>query len=177
MQSKQYAILMKEQESANAEELQEVNVQAMQDNGTNDEPKVEVKSEETESSAEESEEAEKPYAIVENEDGTSMVRVGNFIVLKDKEKEHPYITVTPISRAWYVGYAPGSMVREYLETTLFADEPPTDTDVASVIMFLTGVMAGATILNAGFTNNIIKAVQEMVETAEPTPEETEENKE
>ena len=42
-------------------------------------------------------------------------------------------------------------------------------------MFLTGVMAGATILNADFTNNIIKAVQEMVEKAEPAPEVNEEN--
>lgn len=169
---------MKKQESANAEELQEAKAQTLQSEeaivdaeakakaGAEDEPSAETKSEEGKS---------EDYAIVENEDGTSMVRVGNFIILKDKEKEHPYITVTPISRAWYVGYAPGSMVREYLETTLFADEPPTDTDIASVIMFLTGVMAGATILNAGFTNNIIKAVQEMVEKAEPAPEVNEEN--
>lgn len=98
-----------------------------------------------------------------SEDGTIMVRVGNFIVIKDAEKEHPYITVAPISRDWYVGYGPGSLVREYLETTLFADVPPTDTDIASCIMFFTGVMAGATILNAEFTNKVINAVQDMVE--------------
>lgn len=164
---------MKKQESANAEELQEAKAQTLQSEEAIVDAKAKAKAEaEDEPSAETKSE---DYAIVENEDGTSMVRVGNFIILKDKEKEHPYITVTPISRAWYVGYAPGSMVREYLETTLFADEPPTDTDIASVIMFLTGVMAGATILNADFTNNIIKAVQEMVEKAEPAPEVNEEN--
>lgn len=108
-----------------------------------------------------------------SEDGSVMVRVGNFIVIKDTEKEHPYITVAPISRDWYVGYGPGSLVREYLETTLFADVPPTDTDIASCIMFFTGVMAGATILNAGFTDKVIKAVQEMVEN-QPLPEEPDE---
>lgn len=99
---------------------------------------------------------------LKGEDGAIMVRVGNFIVLKDTTKENPYITVAPISRDWYVGYGPGSMVREYLDTTLFADAAPSDTDIASCIMFLTGVMAGATILDAEFTNNVIKAVEDMI---------------
>lgn len=99
---------------------------------------------------------------LKGDDGAIIVRVGNFIVLKDTTKENPYITVAPISRDWYVGYGPGSMVREYLDTTLFADAAPSDTDIASCIMFLTGVMAGATILDAEFTNNVIKAVEDMI---------------
>lgn len=95
------------------------------------------------------------------ENGTKVVRLSNFVVIKDESKENPFITFAPILRNWYVGYAPDQLAYVYLDSVLFSESEPSDDDIRGVIMFLTGVMCGATVFNAEFTNGIIHLVNEV----------------
>lgn len=91
-----------------------------------------------------------------DEENTIKVRIGNFICIKDLDKHHPYITVFPISRSFYVGYSIDMEAYALLNSVLFDTEgEPSDEDLQSVFMFLVGVMASATAIDAEFTNKTI----------------------
>lgn len=96
-----------------------------------------------------------------DKDGSRIVRIGNFLVMKDLDKEHPFITVTTVARTWYVGYAPGQLAYIFLEDTLFGDVSPEDDDIRASMMFLVGLMAGVTTFNAKFTDGVVRLINEI----------------
>lgn len=115
------------------------------------------------SSEEDVEQLEEEKLVIEKteENGTKVVRLSNFVIIKDESKENPFITFAPILRNWYVGYAPDQLAYVYLDSVLFSNSEPSDDDIRGVMMFLTGVMCGATVFNAEFTNGIIHLVNEV----------------
>lgn len=108
------------------------------------------------SESEEQNESQVYEKIEEDDDNTIKVRVGNFIVIKDLDKNHPYITVCAISRNWYVGFAIDLMAYTYLNSVLFTEEKPSEDDLGGVYYFLIGIMGATTTFDAELTDKIIK---------------------
>lgn len=108
------------------------------------------------SESEEQDEMQVFETLESDDDNTIKVRVGNFVVIKDLDKSHPYITVCAISRNWYVGFAIDLMAYTYLNSVLFSDEKPSEDDLVGVPYFLMGVMLATTTFDAKLTDKIIK---------------------
>lgn len=95
-------------------------------------------------------------ALIQNK-SEKMVRLGNFVVMKDEY----YISVFNVSRTWYVGYAPGTMIYEFFLSSFWGKEELTDETVDAAVMLLTSIYAGSTIMNADFTRGLLDLVQKL----------------
>lgn len=108
-------------------------------------------------------------AMIQNK-SDKMVRLGNFVIMKDEF----YISVFNVSRTWYVGYAPGTMIYEFFLSSFWGEGEMTDETLDAAVMLLTSIYAGSAIMNADFTKGLLDLVQKLPAWSNPDDGKTEE---